>query len=46
MKYFQDVFQVYVSEGLPAKSSVATVTATDSDAGQNGAIQYKIIGKN
>ncbi|XP_053376912.1 protocadherin Fat 4-like [Mercenaria mercenaria] len=37
---------LHISEALPAKTEIATVTATDSDTGPNGVIQYQIIGGN
>lgn len=32
-----------VSEHLPAGSAVVTVTATDSDSGDNGKITYRVM---
>ncbi|XP_017271790.1 protocadherin-16 [Kryptolebias marmoratus] len=40
--FTHDLYQVTVSEHLPAGSSVVTVTATDHDSGENGRITYKV----
>uniref|UniRef100_A0A674PHG7 Protocadherin-16 n=1 Tax=Takifugu rubripes TaxID=31033 RepID=A0A674PHG7_TAKRU len=41
--FTQDVYQVTVSEHLPAGSAVITVTATDRDSGDNGKITYRVM---
>uniref|UniRef100_A0A667XTE9 Protocadherin-16 n=1 Tax=Myripristis murdjan TaxID=586833 RepID=A0A667XTE9_9TELE len=41
--FTQDLYQVTVSEHLPAGSSVITVTATDRDSGENGKITYRVM---
>uniref|UniRef100_A0A672FZE0 Protocadherin-16 n=1 Tax=Salarias fasciatus TaxID=181472 RepID=A0A672FZE0_SALFA len=41
--FTQDLYQVTVSEHLPAGSAVITVTATDRDSGENGKITYRIM---
>ncbi|XP_041849765.1 protocadherin-16-like [Melanotaenia boesemani] len=41
--FSQDLYQVTVSEQLPAGSAVITVTATDRDSGENGKITYKVM---
>uniref|UniRef100_A0A673C4G1 Protocadherin-16 n=1 Tax=Sphaeramia orbicularis TaxID=375764 RepID=A0A673C4G1_9TELE len=41
--FTQDLYQVTVSEHLPAGSVVVTVTATDNDSGENGKITYRIM---
>ncbi|CAJ1065106.1 protocadherin-16-like [Xyrichtys novacula] len=41
--FTQDLYQVTVSEHLPAGSAVVTVTATDSDFGENGRITYRVM---
>ncbi|XP_072315573.1 protocadherin-16-like [Eucyclogobius newberryi] len=40
--FTQDLYQVTVSEHLPAGSVVATVTATDRDSGDNGRVTYRV----
>ncbi|XP_039987657.1 protocadherin-16 [Xiphias gladius] len=40
--FTQDLYQVTVSEHLPAGSPVITVTATDRDSGENGKITYRV----
>ncbi|KAI4816003.1 hypothetical protein KUCAC02_006122 [Chaenocephalus aceratus] len=41
--FTQDLYQVTVSEHLPAGSAVITVTATDRDSGENGKITYRVM---
>ncbi|TDH14711.1 hypothetical protein EPR50_G00022900 [Perca flavescens] len=41
--FTQDLYQVTVSEHLPAGSAVITVTATDCDSGDNGKITYRVM---
>uniref|UniRef100_UPI003AAAC68E protocadherin-16-like n=1 Tax=Centroberyx gerrardi TaxID=166262 RepID=UPI003AAAC68E len=41
--FTQDLYQVTVSEHLPAGSAVITVTATDRDSGDNGKISYRVM---
>uniref|UniRef100_A0A669BKZ6 Protocadherin-16 n=1 Tax=Oreochromis niloticus TaxID=8128 RepID=A0A669BKZ6_ORENI len=41
--FTQDLYQVAVSEHLPAGSAVITVTATDRDSGDNGKITYRVM---
>ncbi|XP_057695677.1 protocadherin-16-like [Corythoichthys intestinalis] len=41
--FTQDLYQVTVSEHLPEGSALITVTATDSDSGDNGKITYKVM---
>ncbi|KAK5929634.1 hypothetical protein CgunFtcFv8_010853 [Champsocephalus gunnari] len=41
--FTQDLYQVTVSEHLPAGSAVITVTATDRDSGENGNITYRVM---
>uniref|UniRef100_A0A8C6NV07 Protocadherin-16 n=1 Tax=Nothobranchius furzeri TaxID=105023 RepID=A0A8C6NV07_NOTFU len=41
--FTHDLYQVTVSEQLPAGSSVITVTATDRDSGENGKITYQVM---
>ncbi|XP_010767620.1 protocadherin-16-like, partial [Notothenia coriiceps] len=41
--FTQDLYQVTVSEYLPAGSAVITVTATDRDSGENGKITYRVM---
>ncbi|XP_071379690.1 protocadherin-16-like [Centroberyx affinis] len=41
--FTQDLYQVTVSEHLPAGSAVITVTATDRDSGDNGKITYRVM---
>ncbi|KAM3616499.1 uncharacterized protein V6R79_018992 [Siganus canaliculatus] len=41
--FTQDLYQVTVSEQLPAGSAVVTVTATDCDFGDNGKITYRVL---
>ncbi|XP_061538054.1 LOW QUALITY PROTEIN: protocadherin-16-like [Phycodurus eques] len=41
--FTQDLYQVMVSEHLPEGSALITVTATDSDSGDNGKIIYKVM---
>ncbi|XP_068174112.1 protocadherin-16-like [Antennarius striatus] len=41
--FTQDLYQVTVTEHLPACSAVITVTATDSDFGENGKISYRVM---
>ncbi|XP_061684446.1 protocadherin-16-like isoform X2 [Syngnathoides biaculeatus] len=41
--FTQDLYQVIVSEHLPEGSALITVTATDSDSGDNGKIIYKVM---
>uniref|UniRef100_A0AAX7TEQ5 Protocadherin-16 n=1 Tax=Astatotilapia calliptera TaxID=8154 RepID=A0AAX7TEQ5_ASTCA len=41
--FTQDLYQVAVSEHLPAGSAVVTVTATDRDSGDNGKITYRVM---
>ncbi|XP_034723136.1 protocadherin-16-like [Etheostoma cragini] len=41
--FTQDMYQVTVSEHLPAGSAVITVTATDRDSGDNGKITYRVM---
>ncbi|XP_076591464.1 protocadherin-16-like [Chaetodon auriga] len=40
--FTQDLYQVTVSEHLPAGSAIITVTATDCDFGDNGKITYRV----
>ncbi|XP_029027438.1 protocadherin-16-like [Betta splendens] len=41
--FTQDLYQVTVSEHMPAGSAVITVTATDRDSGDNGKIIYRVV---
>ncbi|XP_053728138.1 protocadherin-16-like [Synchiropus splendidus] len=41
--FTQDLYQVTISEHLPAGSAIFTVTATDRDSGDNGKISYKVM---
>ncbi|XP_056139750.1 protocadherin-16-like [Lampris incognitus] len=41
--FTQDLYQVSISEHLPAGSAVITVTATDRDSGENGKITYRVV---
>ncbi|KAK2912906.1 protocadherin-16-like [Channa argus] len=41
--FTQDFYQVTVSEHVPAGSAIITVTATDSDSGENGKITYRVM---
>ncbi|KAE8295094.1 Protocadherin-16 Protein Dchs1 Protein dachsous-like protein 1 Precursor [Larimichthys crocea] len=41
--FTQDLYQVTVSEHLPAGSAIITVTATDCDFGENGKITYRVM---
>nr|XP_057935723.1 protocadherin-16-like [Doryrhamphus excisus] len=41
--FTQDLYQVSVSEHITAGSALITVTATDSDSGDNGKIIYKVM---
>ncbi|KAK5868901.1 hypothetical protein PBY51_009876 [Eleginops maclovinus] len=41
--FTQDLYQVSVSEHLPAGSAVITLTATDRDSGENGKITYRVM---
>ncbi|XP_051253122.1 protocadherin-16-like [Dicentrarchus labrax] len=41
--FTQDLYQVTISEHLPAGSAVITVTATDCDFGENGKITYRVM---
>ncbi|KAA8593994.1 hypothetical protein FQN60_004828 [Etheostoma spectabile] len=41
--FTQDLYQVTVSEHLPAGSAVITITATDRDSGDNGKITYRVM---
>uniref|UniRef100_A0A4W6E2A7 Protocadherin-16 n=1 Tax=Lates calcarifer TaxID=8187 RepID=A0A4W6E2A7_LATCA len=41
--FTQDLYQVTVTEHLPAGSAVITVTATDRDSGENGKITYRVM---
>ncbi|KAM9811387.1 protocadherin-16-like [Syngnathus typhle] len=41
--FTQDLYQVTVSEHLPEGSALVTVTATDSDSGDNGKIAYRVM---
>ncbi|XP_041796788.1 protocadherin-16-like [Chelmon rostratus] len=40
--FTQDLYQVTVSEHLPAGNAIITVTATDIDFGDNGKITYRV----
>ncbi len=41
--FVEDVYEVSISESVPAGSSVATVRAMDCDEGTNALIQYTIV---
>ncbi|KAJ3590385.1 hypothetical protein NHX12_008336 [Muraenolepis orangiensis] len=41
--FTQDLYQVSVSEHLPAGSTVITVTATDRDSADNGMVTYRVM---
>ncbi|XP_077397746.1 protocadherin-16-like [Festucalex cinctus] len=41
--FTQDLYQVTVSENLPEGSALITVTATDSDSGDNGKVTYRVM---
>ncbi|KAM8768650.1 protocadherin-16-like [Acanthopagrus schlegelii] len=41
--FTQDLYQVTVSEHLPAGSALITLTATDCDSGENGKITYRVM---
>ncbi|XP_028275922.1 protocadherin-16-like [Parambassis ranga] len=41
--FTHDLYQVTVSEHLPAGSAVITLTATDCDSGNNGKITYRVM---
>ncbi|CAL8363929.1 unnamed protein product [Merluccius merluccius] len=41
--FTQDLYQVTVSEHLPAGSTVVTVTATDRDSADNGKVTYRVM---
>ncbi|XP_069563501.1 protocadherin-16-like [Brachyistius frenatus] len=41
--FTHDLYQVTVSEHLPAGSAVITLTATDRDSGENGKITYTVM---
>ncbi|KAJ0022336.1 hypothetical protein NQD34_009826 [Periophthalmus magnuspinnatus] len=41
--FTQELYQVTVSEHLPADSVVITVTATDRDSGDNGRVTYRVV---
>ncbi|XP_076002325.1 protocadherin-16 [Genypterus blacodes] len=41
--FTQDLYQVTVSEHLPAGTAVITVTATDRDSGENGKVTYRVM---
>ncbi|KAM9319167.1 protocadherin-16-like [Pholidichthys leucotaenia] len=41
--FTHDLYQVTVSEHLPAGSAVITVTAMDRDSGENGKITYRVL---
>uniref|UniRef100_A0A8K9ULG1 Protocadherin-16 n=1 Tax=Oncorhynchus mykiss TaxID=8022 RepID=A0A8K9ULG1_ONCMY len=41
--FTQDLYQVILAEHTPAGSAVVTVTATDSDSGENGRVMYRVM---
>lgn len=42
--FVEEVYQVQISENVPQGSSVASVRATDCDAGSNAVLRYSIAG--